>query len=338
MRWSSDTQWPAPDRQKRSAAAGRETCGRAVKSVAVGGPAGTKIEAKATSAIACISWTTFFSHRSSRRRPRWGGHAPPLSQRMAVRRLAAACSDGPQGLAAICCPMLRASKPHKTRKRICLDVPGQRIPSNRGGCALPIGLPPHVVFVLRAAALRTCRAAQSLLRVSPRPQTAVVESLRFFLPCVLFPPFTVPSCPPLLSPNDRLEGPSVHNGFYSRLPAIPVALISNRPCSPVRCTLLLGSGGRTPQTHMPASISLPSASASTGLLLVAVLLALPTTDFISDAISPPWTHYLPPSARPRPEFTQKEACVTKTRRRLVQRQLKPRLHPTARTPLLASTV
>ena len=48
MKWSSDTQWHAHDRQKRSAAAGRETCDRERRLC-------DENRGKATSAIACIA-------------------------------------------------------------------------------------------------------------------------------------------------------------------------------------------------------------------------------------------------------------------------------------------
>jgi hypothetical protein len=155
--------------------------------------------------------------------------------------------------AARCCgPQHRIAHPPQSQANLPHRRPRAANPLAPRGLLSPYRPHPHAVFVLLAAALRTCRAAQSPFA---RRSEVVAFSCVSFLPCVLFPPFTVPSCP-LPLPGDRLEGPFSHNGFYSRLPAIPVALISNRPCSPVRCTLLLGSGGRTPQAHMPASISL----------------------------------------------------------------------------------
>ena len=135
---------------------------------------------------------------------------------------------------------------------------------------------------------------------------------------LLSPPFALP-CP---LPGVRLEGPPYRNGFYSHLPAIPVALISNKPAPWASARYC-----QDPAAVRHRSICQPRYPVSTGLLL-AVLLALPTTKFISDAISPPQTLFLPLSATPK--FTQNEACVTKTRRRLAHQQPKPRLR-SART-------
>jgi hypothetical protein len=168
-----------------------------------------------------------------------------------MRRLAATCSDCPQGITAICCWLLAdarappCSSPHNVASEVCLihhhSPPRAANPLALRGHLTPYRPQHHALYILRAEALRTCRAAQSLCAsLSP---TDVALRLRCF--CLLS--FcSGHSCPPS---GDRLEGLPLRNGFYSRLPATPVAQ------SPTRSALRLGYRGPTPQAHMPALIS-----------------------------------------------------------------------------------
>jgi hypothetical protein len=254
-------------------------------------------------------------------------HPPPLSRRMATRRLAATRRRCQQGLAAICCPMLQAQPPHKKSQAILPRRPPRTAnplsPLPPRGLRSPYRPQQHAVFVLRAEALRTCRAAQSLhasLGVCNRRLCVAFARL-------LSPPFALP-CPP---PGDRLEGPPYRNGFYSHLPAIPVALISNKPAPWASARYCQDPAAvRHRSICQPRYHSLPSAPASTGLL-VAVLLALPTTDSISDAISLP-RHS---SSRPqqRPSLLRTRLALLKHGGASPTSKPKPRLR-SARTRLL----
>jgi hypothetical protein len=106
----------------------------------------------------------------------------------------------------------------------------------------------HAVFVLCAEALRTCRAAQSLhasLRVRNRGR------------CVAFAPSVFPSVrSSMSSPRRPPRGPSLLQRFLFPSPGDSSGTDLKQACSLGTCTLLLGSGGRTPQAHMPVSISL----------------------------------------------------------------------------------
>ena len=67
----------------------------------------------------------------------------------------------------------------------------------------------HALFILRAEALRTCRAAQSLCASLSPTDVALLRCVAFCLLSFC----SVHSCPPS---GDRLEGPPLRNRFYSR--------------------------------------------------------------------------------------------------------------------------
>jgi hypothetical protein len=148
----------------------------------------------------------------------------------------------------------------------------------------------HAVVVLRAEALRTCRAAQSL-HASLRARR---RELRCF--CLLW--ISPRSLTSMLPPGHRLEGPPLRNGVYSCLPAIPVALIPNKPAPRLsaRCCWDLEA-----QRHRPICQPRYHFHPPPPACIVAGT-SLP---------SPPLTSYLMPSARPRQPSSRPQHAACK---------------------------
>jgi len=118
------------------------------------------------------------------------------------------------------------------------------------GLGPPIGLNSmRLVFVLLAEALREdLQGGAELARVSPSPQQ---KTLRCFCPSA-FP--SIRSS--MSSPRRPPRGPSLSQRFLFPSPGDSSGTDLKQACSLGICTLLLGSGDRTPQVHMPVSISL----------------------------------------------------------------------------------